>query len=195
MWSSLENKIRNIFIDKVVGQDGSFEWWSLNMDLNLIDLINEFVQFLICPFQTSKMYNKLEVKDGQQTFCQDGRFVRTALDILSGPTCLRRFVRTGLDVLSGLKYLDTVWTILSRYLGNIWAPLRRYMGNSLAQSGQYLGTTLTILEFYLGSAWALQFSRGSRSRPTGSNLWGNVWAGRSFWMVVSRPTRFLGLVR
>ena len=31
-------------------------------------------------------------KNGQQTFCQDGRFVRTALDILSE----RRFVRTDL---------------------------------------------------------------------------------------------------
>ena len=82
MWSSLENKIRNIFIAKVVGQDGSFEWWPLNMDLNLVDLINAFVKFLKCLFQTSKIYNKHEVKDGQQKFCQDGRFVRTALDIL-----------------------------------------------------------------------------------------------------------------
>ena len=32
----------------------------------------------------------------QQTFCQDGRFVR------------KTFVRTALDVLSGPKYLDTI---------------------------------------------------------------------------------------
>ena len=75
-----DNEIRNIFIAKVVGQDGSFEWWPLNMDLNLVDLINAFVKFL-CLFQTSKIYDKHEVKDGQQTFCQNGRF-RTALDIL-----------------------------------------------------------------------------------------------------------------
>ena len=96
------------------------------MDLNLIDLINEFVQFLICPFQTSKMYNKLEVKDGQQTFCKDGRFVRTALDVLSGPTCLRRFVRTGLDVLSGRN----AWTLFEQYVCTTWAPHESYLGTT-----------------------------------------------------------------
>ena len=108
------------------------------IDSRASEILGWFIQIGTCPLYF----------DGHQTFVRMG--------VLSG----RHFVRTGLDVLSGPKYLDTIWTILSRYLGNIWAPLKRYLGSTFAKLGQYLGITLTILEFYLGSAWALQFPRG-----------------------------------
>ena len=42
------------------------------------------------------------------------RFARTALDVLSGRTCLRRFVRIG-------QYLGTTLALHSQYFGTIWA--------------------------------------------------------------------------
>ena len=96
------------------------------------------------------------------------RFVRTALDVLSGPTCLRRFVRTGLDILSRPKYLHTIqyiallghhlratWAILGHYLNNTWVLLGHYLGNTWALLGNYLNNNLAILRDKLVTTWTL----------------------------------------
>ena len=112
-------------------------------------------------------------------------FFRTAIDFLSGPTCLkgvrRRFVKNGLDDLSGLgntwtligHYFDTTWallghdlgntlTLLGHYLGTIWTILGHCLGNTLALLGHYwailghyLGSTLALLGCYFGTTWAI----------------------------------------
>ena len=79
-------------------------------------------------------------------------FFRTAIDFLSGPTCLkgfvrRRFVKNGLDDLSGL---GNTWALIGHYL-----LFRYYLGTTRARLGQYIDTTWTLLGHYLGNTWAL----------------------------------------
>ena len=138
-----------------------------------------------CMFYQDGHFARMDILSGW-TFCQDGRFVR------------KTFVRTALDVLSGPKYLDTIWTILLCYLGTTsklyeqysgitpgqvghhlgvaWTLFDQNFGNTRGQLGHYLdniwmilgqnfGNTLILIGWYLGSTWAPHGPRGSMSRP------------------------------
>ena len=100
----------------------------------------------------SRRFVRMDVLSGR-------RFVRTALDVLWGPTCLRRYVRKTFcqDRPRGFvrETFCQDWAILGHYFGNTWALLRQYKGNTRAILEHYLGNTLTLLGQYLNTTWAL----------------------------------------
>ena len=113
--------------------------------INSIYLLEGSRRKIACPrregqsvktFLVSRRFVRMDVLLGR-------RFVRTALDVLSGRTCLRRFVRktfcqdrlrrfvrTVLRVVISWAYLGLIFGISQAYLGHISGISRIYLGLS-----------------------------------------------------------------
>ena len=88
---------------------------------------------------------------GQQTFCQDGRFVRKTFcqDRNTWPLFEQYFCATWAILGHQLR---ATWTILERYLGTTFG---NYLNNTLAIVRDKLVTTWGLLGHYLINTWAI----------------------------------------